>query len=157
MLVLPPGSPRFARPRSDSVGSAVSQGSRSKMLLRQRVTQLLARVEDLSSEDEEASEEVSRSLDEAFQLCGCFVPTDGFRCWTHREEKEEEEEEEEQEDDETHVVYIVEAHTHTDTHSHTHIHATSGCGRGKCVCLDTQTHTPSLTHSHTSRQKRVDL
>ncbi|XP_071754337.2 inositol polyphosphate 5-phosphatase K [Centroberyx gerrardi] len=66
------------RVRSDSVGSSVSQGSRSKMLLRQRLTQLLTCVEDMSSDDE-ASEEVSRTLDEAFQLCGRFSPADAFR------------------------------------------------------------------------------
>lgn len=35
-------------------------------------------IEDLSTDDE-ADEEVSRSLDEMFQLCGRFVPTDAFR------------------------------------------------------------------------------
>lgn len=48
------------------------------MLLRQRLSQLLTCIEDLSSDDE-ASEEVSRTLDEAFHLCGRFVPTDAFR------------------------------------------------------------------------------
>ncbi|CAG00488.1 unnamed protein product [Tetraodon nigroviridis] len=57
------------------------QGSKSKMFLRQRLNQLLTCIEDMSS-DEEASEEVSRTLDEAFQLCGRFVPTDSFRS-TH--------------------------------------------------------------------------
>ena len=66
------------RCRSDSLSSSVSQGSRSKGLLRQRLTQLLTRIEDMSSDDE-ASDEVSRSLDEAFQLCGRFIPTDTFR------------------------------------------------------------------------------
>lgn len=71
-------SPRL---RSDSSSSSASQGSKSKMFLRQRLNQLLTCIEDMSS-DEEASEEVSRTLDEAFQLCGRFVPTDSFR-WTH--------------------------------------------------------------------------
>lgn len=51
------------------------------MLLRQRLNQLMTCIEDMSSDDE-ASEEVSRSLDEAFQLCGRFIPTDAFRS-TH--------------------------------------------------------------------------
>ncbi len=48
------------------------------MLLRQRLSQLLTCIEDMSSDDE-ASDEVSRTLDEAFQLCGRFIPTDAFR------------------------------------------------------------------------------
>ncbi|KAA8586935.1 inositol polyphosphate 5-phosphatase K isoform X1 [Etheostoma spectabile] len=68
-------SPRL---RSDSMGSSTSQGSRSKVLLRQRLSQLLTCIEDMSSDDE-ANEEVSRTLDEAFQLCGCPIPTDTFR------------------------------------------------------------------------------
>ncbi|KAF3706544.1 Inositol polyphosphate 5-phosphatase K [Channa argus] len=48
------------------------------MLLRHRLSQLLTCIEDMSSDDE-VSEEVSRTLDEAFQLCGRFVPTDSFR------------------------------------------------------------------------------
>lgn len=71
-------SPRL---RSDSSSSSASQGSKSKMVLRQRLNQLLTCIEDISS-DEEASEEVSRTLDEAFQLCGRFAPTDSFRL-TH--------------------------------------------------------------------------
>ncbi|XP_070839925.1 inositol polyphosphate 5-phosphatase K isoform X1 [Chaetodon trifascialis] len=66
------------RVRSDSMSSSASQGSRSKMLLRQRLSQLLTCIEDMSSDDE-ASDEVSRTLDEAFQLCGRFIPTDTFR------------------------------------------------------------------------------
>ncbi|CAB1431662.1 unnamed protein product [Pleuronectes platessa] len=66
------------RLRSDSMSTSASQGSRSKVLLRQRLAQLLTCIEDLSSDDE-ASEEVSRSLDEAFQLCGSYIPTDAFR------------------------------------------------------------------------------
>ncbi|XP_056141435.1 inositol polyphosphate 5-phosphatase K [Lampris incognitus] len=66
------------RARSDSTSSTASQGSRGKMLLRQRLSQLLTCVEDLSSDDE-ASEEVSRTLDEAFQLCGGVAPEDTFR------------------------------------------------------------------------------
>ena len=80
-MFLLPSSPR-CRVRSDSVSTSATQGSSSKMLLRQRLTQLLTCVEDMSS-DEEASEEMSRTLDEAFQLCGRFLPTDAFR-WTHR-------------------------------------------------------------------------
>lgn len=66
------------RVRSDSMSSSVSQGSSSKVLLRQRLSQLLTCIEDMSSDDE-ASEEVSRTLDEAFQLCGRYIPTDAFR------------------------------------------------------------------------------
>lgn len=66
------------RLRSDSTSSSASQGSKSKMVLRQRLSQLLTCIEDMSSDDE-ASEEMSRSLDEAFQLCGRFMPTDAFR------------------------------------------------------------------------------
>lgn len=69
------------RPRSDSMSSSASQGSKSRMLLHQRLSQLLTCIEDMSSDDE-ASEEVSRTLDEAFQLCGRFIPTDVFRL-TH--------------------------------------------------------------------------
>uniref|UniRef100_A0A3Q0S2Y0 Inositol polyphosphate-5-phosphatase K n=1 Tax=Amphilophus citrinellus TaxID=61819 RepID=A0A3Q0S2Y0_AMPCI len=63
------------RVRSDSASSSASQGS--KLVLRQRLSQLLTCIEDMSSDDE-ASEEVSRTLDEAFQLCGHFIPTDAF-------------------------------------------------------------------------------
>ncbi|KAM3868846.1 inositol polyphosphate 5-phosphatase K [Diretmus argenteus] len=66
------------RARSDSMSSTVSQGSSTKMLLRQRLSQLLTCVEDMSSDDE-ANEEVSRTLDEAFELCGRFSPGDTFR------------------------------------------------------------------------------
>ncbi|MED6260753.1 hypothetical protein ATANTOWER_028067 [Ataeniobius toweri] len=70
-----PDSPRL---RSDSTSSSTSQSSRSKTLLRQRLSQLMTCIEDLSSDDE-AGEEVSRTLDEAFQLCGRLLPTDAFR------------------------------------------------------------------------------
>ncbi|KAM6984120.1 inositol polyphosphate 5-phosphatase K isoform 2-T2 [Tautogolabrus adspersus] len=66
------------RQRSDSMSSSASQSSRSKTLLRQRLSQLLTCIEDMSSDDE-ASEEVSRTLDEAFQLCGRYIPSDAFR------------------------------------------------------------------------------
>uniref|UniRef100_A0A3Q4GP07 Inositol polyphosphate-5-phosphatase Kb n=1 Tax=Neolamprologus brichardi TaxID=32507 RepID=A0A3Q4GP07_NEOBR len=65
------------RVRSDSTSSSASQGSKSKTVLRQRLSQLLTCIEDMSSDDE-ASEEVSRTLEEAFQLCGRFIPTDAF-------------------------------------------------------------------------------
>ncbi|XP_036451251.1 inositol polyphosphate 5-phosphatase K [Colossoma macropomum] len=55
------------RLRSDSNSSTAS----SRTMLRQRLSQLLTCVEDLSSDDE-ATEEVSRTLDEAFQLCGRY-------------------------------------------------------------------------------------
>ncbi|MEQ2278110.1 hypothetical protein XENORESO_012719, partial [Xenotaenia resolanae] len=70
-----PDSPRL---RSDSTSSSTSQSSRSKTLLRQRLSQLMTCIEDLSSDDE-VGEEVSRTLDEAFQLCGRLLPTDAFR------------------------------------------------------------------------------
>ncbi|XP_072231644.1 inositol polyphosphate 5-phosphatase K [Leuresthes tenuis] len=70
--------PDCPRVRSDSTSSSASQSSRSKTLLRQRLSQLMTCIEDMSSDDE-AGEEVSRTLDEAFQLCGRFIPTDAFR------------------------------------------------------------------------------
>uniref|UniRef100_A0A1A8NFH3 Inositol polyphosphate-5-phosphatase K n=4 Tax=Nothobranchius TaxID=28779 RepID=A0A1A8NFH3_9TELE len=70
-----PNSPRV---RLDSTSSSASQNSRSKAVLRQRLAQLMNCVEDMSSDDE-AGEEVSRTLDEAFQLCGGFIPSDAFR------------------------------------------------------------------------------
>ncbi|XP_041707449.1 inositol polyphosphate 5-phosphatase K isoform X1 [Coregonus clupeaformis] len=69
------GSGVGGRVRSDSTSS---QGSKGRLLLRQRLSQLLNCVEDLSSDDE-ANEEVSRTLDEAFQLCGRISPRDTFR------------------------------------------------------------------------------
>ncbi|KAM8835430.1 inositol polyphosphate 5-phosphatase K isoform 1-T1 [Synchiropus picturatus] len=66
------------RARSDSVSSTTSTGSRTRTLLRQRLTQLLTRIEDMSSDDE-ASQEVSRTLDEAYQLCERLIPTEAFR------------------------------------------------------------------------------
>ncbi|XP_066551480.1 inositol polyphosphate 5-phosphatase K isoform X2 [Amia ocellicauda] len=60
-----PGS----RPRSDSMASTASHSTSGRLLLRQRVVQLLTCVEDLSS-DEEIQEEVSRTLNEAFLVCG---------------------------------------------------------------------------------------
>lgn len=70
-----PDSPRL---RSDSASSSASQSSRSKTVLRQRLSELMTCIEDMSSDDE-AGEEVSRKLDEAFQLCGQLLPTDAFR------------------------------------------------------------------------------
>lgn len=75
------GSGVGSRVRSDSTSSTASQGSKGRLLLRQRLSQLLTCVEDLSSDDE-ANEELSRTLDEAFQLCGGISPRDTFRC-TH--------------------------------------------------------------------------
>lgn len=95
-----------ARVRSDSTSSSTaSQGSRSKMLLRQRLNQLMTCIEDMSSDDE-ASEEVCRSLDEAFQLCGRFLPTDTFRLTQARLLRR--------------MCYNA-GHCHTHTHTHTFI------------------------------------
>ncbi|XP_028976617.2 inositol polyphosphate 5-phosphatase K isoform X2 [Esox lucius] len=66
------------RVRSDSTSSTASQGSKGRLLLRQRLSQLLTCVEDLSSDDE-ANEEVSRTLAEAFQLCGNISPRETLR------------------------------------------------------------------------------
>ncbi|KTG36956.1 hypothetical protein cypCar_00016434 [Cyprinus carpio] len=48
------------------------------MILRERLAQLLVCLEDLSSDDE-ANEEVSRTLDEAFYLCGKYTNRESFR------------------------------------------------------------------------------
>ena len=66
------------RVRSDSSSSSASQSTAGRLLLRQRLAQLLTCVEDLSSDDE-ASEEVSRTLDEAFNLCGRWTDKEFFR------------------------------------------------------------------------------
>ncbi|XP_063002497.1 inositol polyphosphate 5-phosphatase K isoform X2 [Elgaria multicarinata webbii] len=55
-----------SRSRSASVSST---GSSGRVQLRQRVAQLMACVEDVSSDDE-IHEEVSRTIDEAFLICG---------------------------------------------------------------------------------------
>lgn len=65
------------RVRSDSMSTTGSTSSRG--ILRQRLTQLLVCLEDLSSDDE-ANEEVSRTLDEAFYLCGKYTNRESFRC-----------------------------------------------------------------------------
>lgn len=62
------------RMRSDSNASTRS----SRMCLRQSLLQLLNCVEDLSSGDE-ATNEVSRALDQAFRLCGRYN-REFFRC-----------------------------------------------------------------------------
>ncbi|XP_077596065.1 inositol polyphosphate 5-phosphatase K [Stigmatopora nigra] len=70
------------RSRSDSAASGASVASSSassRMLLRQRLAQLLSRIDDMSSEDE-ADQEMSRTLDDAFELCSRFAPpTHTFR------------------------------------------------------------------------------
>ncbi|XP_062815792.1 inositol polyphosphate 5-phosphatase K isoform X3 [Anolis carolinensis] len=68
-LLPPPPALALPLPRSRS-SSLSSTGSGGRAQLRQRVAQLMACVEDVSSGDEEAQEEVSRSLDQAFLLCG---------------------------------------------------------------------------------------
>ncbi|XP_057176688.1 inositol polyphosphate 5-phosphatase K isoform X1 [Triplophysa rosa] len=66
------------RARSDSTSSTGSQSTSGRMILRQRIAQLLTCLEDLSSDDE-ANEEVSRTLDEAFHLCGRYTNKESFR------------------------------------------------------------------------------
>ncbi|XP_051786198.1 inositol polyphosphate 5-phosphatase K-like isoform X1 [Erpetoichthys calabaricus] len=68
MDIVSSSTPGEHRVRSESCNSATSQSSSVSLLLRQRMTQLMACVEDLSS-DEEIQEEMSRTLDEAFSLC----------------------------------------------------------------------------------------
>lgn len=67
------------RVRSDSTSTTASQSSSSRQILRQRLAQLLVCLEDLSSDDE-TNEEVSRTLDEAFYLCGKYTNRESFRC-----------------------------------------------------------------------------
>ncbi|KAM4796806.1 inositol polyphosphate 5-phosphatase K isoform 2-T2 [Rhinophrynus dorsalis] len=59
------------RLQQDRVRSASlsSTGSYGKFELRQRVAQLINCMEDVSSEDEEIHEELSRSIDQAFLIC----------------------------------------------------------------------------------------
>ncbi|KAG9485866.1 hypothetical protein GDO78_008771 [Eleutherodactylus coqui] len=59
-----------ARVRSDSLGST---GSCGKFVLRQRVAQLMTCMEDVSSDDD-LHEELSRSIDQAFVICGKKIP-----------------------------------------------------------------------------------
>lgn len=59
-----------ARVRSDSLGST---GSCGKSVLRQRVAQLMTCMEDVSSDDD-LHEEISRSIDQAFLICGKKIP-----------------------------------------------------------------------------------
>ncbi|XP_077098113.1 inositol polyphosphate 5-phosphatase K isoform X1 [Siphateles boraxobius] len=68
----------FPRVRSDSMSSMASQSTSARLMLRQRLAQLLTCLEDLSSDDE-ANEEVSRTLDEAFHLCGRYTNRESFR------------------------------------------------------------------------------
>lgn len=60
-----------ARVRSDSVSST---GSCGRFVLRQRVVQLMTCMEDVSSDDD-IHEELSRSLDQAFLICGKKMPS----------------------------------------------------------------------------------
>ncbi|XP_005155333.2 inositol polyphosphate 5-phosphatase K isoform X2 [Danio rerio] len=66
------------RMRSDSMSTMTSQSTSARFILRQRLAQLLTCLEDLSSDDE-ANEEVSRTLDEAFNLCGRYSNRESFR------------------------------------------------------------------------------
>ncbi|KAM3934122.1 inositol polyphosphate 5-phosphatase K isoform 1-T1 [Leptodactylus fuscus] len=59
-----------ARVRSDSLGST---GSCGKFALRQKVAQLMTCMEDVSSDDD-LHEELSRSIDQAFLICGKMIP-----------------------------------------------------------------------------------
>ncbi|XP_028839590.1 inositol polyphosphate 5-phosphatase K isoform X2 [Denticeps clupeoides] len=72
--------PEPPRLRSDSSSTTTSQSTSGRQQLRQRLSQLLTCMEDLSSDDE-VNEEVSRTLDEAFQLCGSrWSGREFFRC-----------------------------------------------------------------------------
>lgn len=57
------------RVRSDSMTSDATQSTGSRLVLRQRLNQLLTCVEDLNPKDE-LHEKVAKTLDNAFLLCG---------------------------------------------------------------------------------------
>lgn len=69
-LSLPPYSAED-RARSDSLSST---GSCSRFVLRQRVAQLMTCMEDVSSDDD-LHEELCRSIDQAFLICGKKIPS----------------------------------------------------------------------------------
>ncbi|XP_014017681.2 inositol polyphosphate 5-phosphatase K isoform X2 [Salmo salar] len=62
------GSP-IGRVRSDSIASSATQSSGSRLLLRQRLAQLMTCVDDLDPSPQ-LQEQVVRSLDNAFLVCG---------------------------------------------------------------------------------------
>ncbi|XP_024298030.1 inositol polyphosphate 5-phosphatase K isoform X1 [Oncorhynchus tshawytscha] len=62
------GSP-IGRVRSDSIASSATQSSGSRLLLRQRLAQLMTCVDDLNPSPQ-LQEQVVRSLDNAFLVCG---------------------------------------------------------------------------------------
>ncbi|CAB1347668.1 unnamed protein product [Coregonus sp. 'balchen'] len=62
------GSP-VGRIRSDSIASSATQSSGSRLLLRQRLAQLMTCVDDLDPSPQ-LQEQVARSLDNAFLICG---------------------------------------------------------------------------------------
>lgn len=59
----------IGRTRSDSAASDATQSTGSRLVLRQRLHQLLTCVEDLSPGDE-LHEKVAKTLDNVFLVCG---------------------------------------------------------------------------------------
>lgn len=57
------------RYRSDSIASSATQSTGSKLILRQRLNQLMTCVDDLDPSDE-LHEKVAKTLDNAFVICG---------------------------------------------------------------------------------------
>ena len=77
----------MGRVRSDSMVSADTQSTGSRLLLRQRLTQLMTCVDDLDPSDK-LHDQVSRTLDNAFSICGKKagrIKRDTFR-WRWSEE-----------------------------------------------------------------------
>ncbi len=72
-------SDTFDAPRVRSDSTSTTGSTSSRVILQQKLAQLLVCLEDLSSDDE-ANEEVSRTLDEAFYLCGKYTNRESFRC-----------------------------------------------------------------------------
>lgn len=60
---------RFGRDHSDSISSDATQSTCSRLALRHRVNQLMTCLDDLDPENE-LHDKVSKSLDNAFVVCG---------------------------------------------------------------------------------------